>query len=226
MNSISSKIKKREVTEIVEKDDGKGNITEELKTTKRKTLYIIQSAKSADEMANKYKFSAEQIDILHDLLKPDYDSLWASVLYGTGSGSGDSVDVAISQIGNVGGQPYWSWYGFGGRVEWCACFVSWCANECGYIKAGIIPKFSYCQTGINWFKSAGLWQDRGHVPAPGTIIFFDWNADGTSDHTGIVESSDGKTVTTREGNSSDTVKRKSYSVNSATIMGYGTPLYD
>ncbi len=37
------------------------------------------------------------------------------------------VEVALTQLGNEGGQPYWSWYGFGGRVEWCACFASWCA---------------------------------------------------------------------------------------------------
>lgn len=57
-----------------------------------------------------------------------YASNWSSLIYGTGNS--DIVNVAISQIGNVGGEPYWSWYGFESRVEWCACFVSWCANEC------------------------------------------------------------------------------------------------
>ena len=60
----------------------------------------------------------------------------------TGMGNGAIVEVAASQIGNVGGQPYWSWYGFDSRMEWCACFVSWCAEQCGYIETGIIPKFS------------------------------------------------------------------------------------
>lgn len=54
------------------------------------------------------------------------------MLYGITGGDGQIVTVALSQVGNVGGQPYWSWYGFNSRVEWCACFVSWCANECGY----------------------------------------------------------------------------------------------
>ena len=58
--------------------------------------------------------------------------LWASVLYGIGANDDAIVTVALSQIRNVGGQPYWSWYGFDSRVAWCACFVSWCADECRY----------------------------------------------------------------------------------------------
>jgi hypothetical protein len=151
--------------------------------------------------------------------------MYTSVLYGIHNGSGDIVEIAIAQIGNVGGQPYWSWYGFGGRVEWCACFVSWCANECGYIDAGIIPKFSYCPTGVQWFKDAGLWQDRGYNPPPGSIIFFDWDADGISDHVGIVESCDGATIHTIEGNSGDACRRSSYSINSSSVMGFGCPTF-
>ena len=62
--------------------------------------------------------------------------------YGIGTGDGEIVAVALSQLGNVGGQPYWSWYGFESQVDWCACFVSWCANECGYLDAGVIPRFA------------------------------------------------------------------------------------
>ena len=62
------------------------------------------------------------------------------------------VEVALSQVGNVGGEPYWRWYGFDSHVNWCASFVSWCADQCGYIESGIIPKFSYCPTGEAWFK--------------------------------------------------------------------------
>ena len=55
-----------------------------------------------------------------------------------------------------GGQrPYWSWYGFNSRVEWCACFVSWCAKECGYIDAGVIPQFAGCTGSSNWFRDRG-----------------------------------------------------------------------
>lgn len=85
--------------------------------------------------------------MLAQLLDDRYAAMWQSVLYGVTGGSGDIVEVAASQVGNVGGQPYWSWYGFSGRVEWCACFVSWCANECGYIEAGVVPKFAACSAG-------------------------------------------------------------------------------
>lgn len=101
--------------------------------------------------------------------------------YGRGFTSGGNqaiVEVALTQLGNEGGQPYWSWYGFDGRVEWCACFVSWCADQCGYIESGIIPKFAGCVDGSNWFKGNGQWQDRNYEPQAGDIIFFDWEGDG------------------------------------------------
>ena len=101
-----------------------------------------------------------------------------TVLYGIGTGSGEIVAVALSQVGNVGGQPYWSWYGFSSRVNWCAIFVSWCANECGYIDAGVVPKFAGCVQGSRWFKERGLWQDKSYTPNPGDVIFFDWNDPG------------------------------------------------
>ena len=70
------------------------------------------------------------------------------------------VLVAKAQIGNEGGDKFWKWYGFEEHVHWCACYVSWCANECGYIDKGIIPKFSVCSDGISWFKEKKEWHDR------------------------------------------------------------------
>ena len=142
-----------------------------------------------------------------------------------GIGDAGIVEVAASQIGNVGGEPYWSWYGFNGRVEWCACFVSWCAHKCGYIEAGIIPKFAGVGTGINWFQDRHQWQKRGYQPKPGDIIFFDWDGDGYGNHVGIVESSDDTYVYTIEGNTSDSCKRRTYFLHSTVIMGYGIPKY-
>ena len=72
----------------------------------------------------------------------------------TGIGNQAIVQVAASQEGK-GGTTYWSWYGFGSRVEWCACFVSWCADQSGYIQSGAIPKFSLCSDGVKWFESKG-----------------------------------------------------------------------
>ena len=136
-------------------------------------------------------------------------------------GNGQIVSVALTQLGNQGGQKFWSWYGFDSHVAWCACFASWCGNQAGLIESGKMPKFSLCDDGIAWFQSKGKWKSRGYSPAPGTLIFFDWNGDGTSDHVGIVEKTEGSTVYTVEGNSSDAVSQRSYNINSGTIMGYG-----
>lgn len=146
-------------------------------------------------------------------------------VFPAGMGSSDIVQAAASQIGNVGGAPYWSWYGFSSRVEWCACFVSWCADQCGYIERGIIPKFSYVPDGVAFFKERGQWQSGNYTPKPGDIIFFSWNGDGSSDHVGIVEKAEAGMVHTIEGNTSDSCARRSYVIGSYVILGYGTPAY-
>lgn len=143
----------------------------------------------------------------------------------TSGGNQAIVEVALTQLGNEGGQPYWSWYGFESRVEWCACFVSWCADQCGYLESGILPKFSLCSDGVDWFKGNGQWQDRNYEPQVGDIIFFDWENDGTIDHVGIVEKCENGTVYTVEGNSGDACKQNQFSVGGSSIYGYGVPAY-
>lgn len=145
--------------------------------------------------------------------------------FSMGFGNQAIVELALSQVGQQGGQPYWSWYGFNGRVEWCACFVSWCANECGYIEAEIIPKFSLCSDGVDWFQAQGQWQPNTYEPVAGDIIFFDWGANGTIDHVGIVEYCENGVVHTVEGNSGDACRQKEYTVGSSSIYGYGLPAY-
>ena len=136
-------------------------------------------------------------------------------------GSQQIVSVAMGQIGNSGGQKFWSWYGFDSRVEWCACFVSWCADQSGLIESGNVPKFSLCSEGVTWFQGKNKWQSGGTIPSAGMIIFFDWDHDGTSDHVGIVEKCEGGRVYTIEGNSSDQVRQRNYTVDYGAIMGYG-----
>ena len=138
---------------------------------------------------------------------------------GTRPGNQAVVDIAKSQVGNVGGQPYWSWYGFNSRVEWCACFVSWCYGQMGLSE----PRFAACQSqGIPWFQSHGQWGGRDYANiAPGDAIFFDWDLDGSADHVGIVVGTDGSRVYTVEGNSGDACKIKSYSLTYECIKGYG-----
>ena len=140
-------------------------------------------------------------------------------------GNGQLVTIAKSQLGNEGGQKFWSWYGFDSREEWCACFVSWCADQAGLIQSGAVPKFSLCTDGKNWFQNQGRWQGAGSMPSPGAIIFFDWDHDGTCDHVGIVERCDGTTVYTVEGNSGDAVRERNYAISSDSIMGYGMVVY-
>lgn len=136
-------------------------------------------------------------------------------------GSQQIVSVAMGQIGNSGGQKFWSWYGFDSRVEWCACFVSWCADQSGLIASGNVPKFSLCRDGVSWFQGKNKWQSGGTTPTAGMIIFFDWDHDGNSDHVGIVEKCEGGRVYTVEGNSSDQVRQRNYAMDYASILGYG-----
>ena len=121
----------------------------------------------------------------------------------TGEGSADMVMVAASQIGNEGGEIYWRWYGFSAHVDWCAAFVSWCADQAGLIDDGSMPKFAVCDDGIRWFIEKGRWFNRDIEPRPGMIIFFDWDGDGRSDHVGIVEQCEDDMIYTIEGNSND-----------------------
>ena len=227
MNDISYRTKTDTETEIIESDDGHGNILEERKEVTKTTLYITVSHKTADQMSDQYRFNADQDEQLEELLNVD-NSMWMAVLYGVYGSDDMIVQVALSQIGNVGGEPYWSWYGFGSRVEWCACFVSWCADQCGYIDTGVIPKYAGCDNGMDWFKERGQWADNSVEPSPGMIIFFDWaynGQDGTADHTGIVERVENGIVYTVEGNTSDSCAERHYAVGHSEILGYGMPAY-
>ena len=126
MNTINYNIE--EIEKNIETTDKDGNKKNE--KIKVKVLNINITSKTIEEMINKYNLNDRQKLQLAELRKEEYASIWNSVIYGTSNGSQDIVTVAKTQIGNVGGQPYWSWYGFNSRVEWCAIFVSWCANEC------------------------------------------------------------------------------------------------
>lgn len=206
----------------------KGKPQKVVKTAGRSVKSLKQSVKgikTALEMADEYGFDENQRRQLAELLSDENKELWTQVLYGITGGGSDIVSVALSQVGNVGGYPYWKWYGFETRVEWCACFVSWCANECGYISSGIIPKFAGCTSGgMAWFKEHGQWQERDYVPNPGDIIFFDWVSNGLAgdaDHVGIVEKVENGRIYTIEGNSDDSVRQNSYPVGYLEIRGFG-----
>ena len=137
-------------------------------------------------------------------------------------GSSEIALVAASQIGNEGGELYWRWYGFSSHVDWCAVFVSWCADQSGLLDDGSMPKFAVCDDGIRWFIERGRWFNRSIEPWPGMIIFFDWNDDGRSDHVGIVEKCENEMIYVIEGNSGDACRRQRYPLGSGEIAGYGT----
>jgi hypothetical protein len=177
---------------------------------------------------------ADNPEILASILevKTEYQYLMPNSIGGSGS---NIVQVALSEDGkpsNIGGETYWRWYGFNYRDEWCAMFVSWCANECGYIDSGIIPKFAYVPSGATWFKEKGLYQSRisGYIPKAGDLIFISWSGNGNYSHVGIVESCDGTYVNTIEGNTGRTpgyykIRRNELAMNDLRISGYGTPEY-
>lgn len=239
--SIIEKLQSVE-NEIQEKTDKIAKDKKELDTVisnlaeDKKDLNVLKQAKkyeledannSIDEIQDELDIIEQEAIELSDKLyeenikKGNYSS--GNAYYGRGRTA--VVKAAKAQIGNYNGEKFWSWYGFSYRVSWCACFVSWCANEAGYIRAGVIPKFSYVDNGANWFKARGRWKSRSYTPSPGDIIFFDWDGNGVGNHVGIVEYVSGGTVHTIEGNTSNMCARRSYSIGSWNIMGYGVPNY-
>ena len=212
------------------------------KATKKSIKTIVESSKFLINLI----IAGGWISVIVILVVVIFGGTAAFIKVGTKSSTGDNsqvnyeitspiISVAKSQLGQKGGQPYWSWYGFNDRVAWCACFVSWCANQCGLIENGQIPRYSVCDNGIAYFKEKNRWQDRetGYLPVQGDVIFFNWlekdengnlYQDEKSDHTGIIEYYDSSTnkVYTIEGNSGDECKERSYNADDIQIMGYGT----
>ena len=226
MHTINYRTQLRTETEFIEGVDENGEIVVTENEVERNYLLIQVSHKTAAEVADYYDFTDDQKEQLNELLLPENQENWNTVLYGL-AGQGDLVAVALSQVGNVGGETYWRWYGFDERVDWCAIFVSWCANECGYLENGVLPSFAVCYAGEDWFKSREQWQDNTYTPNPGDIIFFDWDypdegaQDGITNHVGIVEKVEDGIVYTIEGNSGDSCRQKSYPIGYYEIYGYG-----
>lgn len=114
--------------------------------------------------------------------------------------------------------------------SWCSTFVSAVAIKLGL--TDIIPTECGCQQQIELFKKLGAWVEADdYIPTPGDIIYYDWNDNGKgdnvgwSDHVGIVEKVSGGKITVIEGNYSNSVKRRTLSVNGKYIRGYGIPQY-
>ena len=156
----------------------------------------------------------------------------SSGFIGIGGGNLSIVQFALSKVG-TGGQESWAYFG-GWEDQWCSMFVSFCAGSCGF--EDLVKKTASCDEGMNWFKSKGLWQSRssGYEPKPGDFIYFTWKTPpnpNDAQHVGIVEKVEGGIVYTVEGNTggggiyNTKVNKKSYSLTSTCIIGYGTPEY-
>lgn len=183
-------------------------------------LHIYFESKSKELMMDELNFTEDMKKEVNDLLASEYDSLWNNLIYGS-TDSSKLINIALEQVGNVGGEKYWRWYGFESRVEWCAVFVSWVANESGVLNMSI-PRFSLVSDGVDWFKINGRWEEQNYLPKSGDIIFFDWENDGKPNHVGIVEKVENNMIYTIEGNSTnDECCQKEYDLLSEVIYGYG-----
>ncbi len=237
MNYVSYTTEEITVTEKVpdldkdgnQKKDADGNLLyiEQEKTTV--TLHITVDHVSAQQEAEALYFNAEQMAELNELLDPRNASLWLELLRGIGLGSSELVNLALSQLGNEGGEKFWRWAGLDERCEWCALFVSWCGDQTGLRASGQIPFFSFVSDGVDWFKSKGKWIDGSEINSsnydkriyPGMIIFFDWEPDGKPNHVGIVTKVSDGYIYTVEGNHGDAVAECSYSADNHYLYGFG-----
>lgn len=138
------------------------------------------------------------------------------------------LTVAAAQLGYREGEnndtKYGAWYGMN-HQPWCMMFVSWCAAQAG-IDEETVPREAYCPSAVEWFRSRGLWAQRGANPQAGDIVFFDENGNGTADHTGLVAENFGDGyLAVIEGNREDNVARYRYPLDYRGILGYGCPAY-
>ena len=194
-------------------------LTIQCQITGGKTTAVIRVLpKGALQLAQEEGWPQEQTARLEKALQQeDFWQQWER----KAAGSHPLVQAAASQLGQTGGEPYWSWYGFSQRVEWCACFVSWCGEQSGLLQQGCLPKFSSCHEGMQWFLQQNRWREGGTTPQPGDLIFFDWDQDGTPNHVGIVQGVKNGQVHTIEGNSEDACRKRTYEKDDERILGYG-----
>ena len=237
MNTITYSTKKVTETKKVpdldsngnQKKDKDGNLLYKEEQVTKTILTITINHKTAAQEATSLHFNSQQTAQLNELLDVKNASLWTEILRGVGLGSNELVNLALSQLGNKGGEKYWRWAGLSKRCEWCALFVSWCGDQTGLRAAGQIPYFSFVSDGVKFYKNKGKWIDGSEVNSsnydkliqPGMIIFFDWEPDGKPNHVGIVTKVENGYIYTVEGNSNDAVREKQYSANSNHIFGFG-----
>ena len=159
------------------------------------------------------------------------------------------VNLALSQQG-VSGRPntYTKWNGpisgypdDGYSYPWCATFVSWVIEHTEYNGQKLSDIINYKTASVNYFadhfiNSPNLqyvessYYGGNYTPKEGDLIFFAWkdeygnctyNGAWSMDHIGIVVESKDGIVYTIEGNTSDSVATRSYSLDSCEVSSYG-----
>ena len=125
--------------------------------------------------------------------------------------------VALSQVGNSGGEKYWKWCGFETRVDWCACFVSWCAGQC----CDDTVIYASCPEFEQWFRCRDRLYGTNISPRPGMAVFFDNDGNSRPDHMGILSSYSDGSISVIEGNSSGMCAENTYSSHDKRIISYG-----
>ncbi len=180
-----------------------------------------------------------------DLSSPylkDPDQGYPNTHKNTGNRIQDMIAIAKTQVGYYKADgmatKYGTWYNvyvnasgdYYPSAAWCAMFMSWCADQAN------IPKtiFRMNASTVNmatWYqnnKNPGYWHDRGsYTPKAGDLIFFKFNTNNNYvNHVGIVTGISGGKVYTIEGNTSNSVRERSYGLNDTAIVGYATPDYN
>ena len=169
---------------------------------------------------------ADAQEKLKELEKPEKDARFEflKTLAGQLDSRGEikKTDTYFSEwyIGNYADHPGWNQY-----TPWCACFLSWAADQKKASIDGDPPRFANVDTGMEGFQKSGKWRspnDANNKPIPGDYVFFDWDRDSDPDHVGAVLCVDENGyLYTIEGNSSGRVAVNRYPKNDPRIMGYG-----
>lgn len=185
------------------------------------SITVTVKHKSVEEMMEKLGFSQYQMEQAQALMEKEFASFWQERIYGVVGANDDIVNVAITQLGNSGGWPYWEYCGWPSRVEWCACFITWCGGQCGYVKEDLLPMTSSPWVQMDFFKQRNQWVAAGTEPSPGMIVFYDYYGNGMPDHVGIIENVENGEVHSIEGNWGDSVQRVTRVLGDPEVMGYG-----
>lgn len=140
------------------------------------------------------------------------------------------INIANGEIGytetgnNV--TKYGAWYGL--QDEWCAMFVSWCANQAS-VSTTIIPKTASPSGMKNTFSQNGyfyLSKSQGGTTTPQAgDLFFEGTSSSNISHVGIISSVDSSNIYVIDGNCENKVNSHSLSLTASNFVGFARPQY-